>query len=297
MTIVYFIILIGVLIFVHELGHFLFAKLFDVKVLRFSLGFGPRAGGFRRGETDYVVAWVPLGGYVKMLGEDPKDEIKPEDQGRAFNQKPLWQRYIIVLAGPAFNLIFPIFIYFVFFAAQTHMTPSVVGKVFPGQPAEEAGLRPGDRVVTIDGNPVRYWEDLQGLISDHAGEPLRFTVERDGQSFERYITPREQVTRNRLDMEERVGRIGVSPRFELAQVGISNPTSPAARAGLRTGDIITSANGVRVDRWSQLQKLLDENLLPATRAFDQPLLRSARARTGSHGGRPRDEAGRRQDGL
>ena len=104
MTFVYFILFIGPLIFVHELGHFLFAKLFDVKVLKFSLGFGPRAVGFHKGETEYVVAWFPLGGYVKMLGEDPNDEVRPEDYGRAFNQKPLWQRYIVVLAGPAFNL-------------------------------------------------------------------------------------------------------------------------------------------------------------------------------------------------
>ena len=150
MTLLYFVIFIGVLIFVHEMGHFIFAKLFDVKVLKFSLGFGPKMLGFRKGETEYVVAWVPLGGFVRMLGEDPDDDVRPLDEGRAFHQKPLWQRYIVILAGPAFNLIFPVIIYFIFFAAQTHLPPSTVGTVFQGQPAAEAGLMPGDRIVAID---------------------------------------------------------------------------------------------------------------------------------------------------
>ncbi len=259
MTILYFILLIGVLIFVHEIGHFFFAKLFDVKVIKFSLGFGPKAAGFRRGETEYCVAWVPLGGYVKMLGEDPSDEIIPADQGRAFNQKPLWQRYIIVLAGPAFNLIFPIFIYFVFFATQTVLLPSVVGKVFPEMPAAEAGLQPGDRIVAIGGEDVRYWEDLQSLVSDQPGQSLRFTVEREGKRFDRFITPKEQISQNRLMLVERVGRIGVSPYFELAQIGISSPDSPAAKAGLKTGDLITSVNGKMIERWNQLEAVLKRN--------------------------------------
>lgn len=270
MIVVYFILLIGVLIFVHELGHFLFAKLFDVKVLKFSLGFGPTAAGFRRGETEYCVAWVPLGGYVKMLGEDPEDEIHRADQGRAFHQKPLWQRYIIVFAGPAFNLIFPIFIYFVFFAMQTTLLPSVIGKAFQGQPAAEAGLLPGDTIVSISGHKIRYWEDLKRHISGHPGESLKFRVSRDGKTFERFITPRAHVRQNRLSFKETYGLIGVSPFFELAQIGISDPASPASRAGLRTGDLITSVNGRPVERWADLAKSLKRN---RGRALDVSYLR------------------------
>jgi regulator of sigma E protease len=255
----YFVLFIGVLIFVHELGHFLFAKLFDVKVLKFSLGFGPSMASFRRGETEYVVAWVPLGGFVKMLGEDPNDEIKPDDHGRAFNQKPLWQRYIVVLAGPAFNLIFPICIYFFFYAAQTHKDPAVVGRVLPGMPAAEAGLRPGDRIVGIDRKEIRYYEELLDTVSDSPGKPLRFVIERDAQRIERLITPIEQLTHERVGLEERVGKIGVSPYFQLAQVGISDLRTPAARCGLRTGDAITAVNGASIDRWAQLEKVLHAN--------------------------------------
>ena len=259
MTLVYFILFIGPLIFVHELGHFLFAKLFDVKVLKFSLGFGRRALGFRRGETEYCVAWVPLGGYVKMLGEDPNDEIRPEDQGRALNQKPLWQRYIVVLAGPTFNLIFPIIIYFAFYAGQTHLDPAVVGRVLSGRPAAEAGLRPGDRIVAINGEEVYYWGSMRDLIADHAGESLRFTIERDAQRFDRFITPQMQVVTNRLNMTRREGQIGISQAYNLALVGISGDDTPAHRGGLQTGDLVTSVNGQPVERWDQLKRVLDRN--------------------------------------
>jgi len=259
MTLVYFILFIGPLIFVHELGHFLFAKLFDVKVLKFSLGFGPRAVGFRRGETEYCVAWVPLGGYVKMLGEDPSDQIRPEDQGRAFNQKPLWQRYIVVLAGPTFNLLFPIIIYFAFYAGQTHLPPAVVGRVIIGRPAGEAGLRPGDRIVSIGGERVYYWDSMKELIAEHAGESLRFTIERNSQQFDRFITPRQQTITNRLNMTEREGQIGISPFFNLALIGVAGPETAAHRAGLKTGDLVTSVNGHGIDRWDQLERLLQRN--------------------------------------
>ena len=259
MTIVYFILFIGVLISVHEMGHFIFAKLFDVKVLKFSLGFGPKAVGFKRGETEYRVAWLPLGGYVKMLGDDPNDPsevIEAKDQGRAFYEKPLWQRYIVILAGPAFNLIFPIIIYFFFYAAQTSLLPSTVGTVFAGQPAAQAGLMPGDRITSIAGEPVRYWEDLQNIVSEHPAEKLLFTIQRNGKSFDRFITPREEVSRNWLKMSQRFGRIGVSPYFKPPLIGISDKGSPAARTGLRNGDLVTSVNGTVVEQWAELEKVL-----------------------------------------
>ena len=127
MEVLYFIVLVGVLIFVHELGHFVWAKFFGVKVLKFSLGFGPRIAGFERGGTEYVIAALPLGGYVRMLGESPNDRIRPEDDGHAFWQQPLWKRMIIVFAGPAMNLVFPIALLFVVFLGHTQTAPAMIG--------------------------------------------------------------------------------------------------------------------------------------------------------------------------
>src|SRR3954454_3808220 len=152
--------LLGVLILVHELGHFVFAKLFDVKVLRFSLGFGPRLFGFTRGETEYRLSLVPLGGYVRLLGEDPGEPIPPADRPRALAAKPLWQRYTVVVAGPVFNLLLPLLIYFVHYAGQRTLLPPTIGSVLPNLPAAQAGLVPGDRVDSVDGKKIRYWEEL-----------------------------------------------------------------------------------------------------------------------------------------
>src|SRR4030095_2888065 len=149
-------VLLGVLILVHELGHFVCAKLFDVRVLRFSLGFGPRLFGFQRGETEYRLSLIPLGGYVRLLGEDPADPISAVDRNRALAAKPLWQRYTIVVAGPAFNLVLPPLIYFVPYAGQRTRLPPTIGTVVPNMPAATAGLLPGDRVESVDGQRVRY---------------------------------------------------------------------------------------------------------------------------------------------
>jgi RIP metalloprotease RseP len=254
----YFIVLIGVLIFIHESGHFLFAKLFKVKVLKFSLGFGPRLIGFRRGETEYCISWFPLGGYVKMLGEDPTEEIAPQDRGRAFGDKPLIQRFLIVFAGPLFNLLLPILIYFTYYMSQTELLPSSVGTVLVGMPAWEQGIRPGDRIVAINGAPVRYWEEVQESISKHPGNPITLAVERRGEMLPEpvKITPKAVSIPNQLNFEETVGQIGVTPDYQGTQIGVSDPESPAGRAGLRTWDEIVAVDGKKVQRWTELEAAL-----------------------------------------
>ena len=172
-----FVLMLGVLIFVHELGHFLVAKLFDVKVLKFSLGFGPAVGigkwrcAFQRGETEYVVAWFPLGGFVKMLGENPEDEVErqaqsgaadlappepvdPADIPRAFNNKPVWQRLLVLFAGPGMNLLLPVVIFAGVLAVGMPRPEPVIGTIEPGSPAAKAGLSVGDRVVAVAGEAV-----------------------------------------------------------------------------------------------------------------------------------------------
>lgn len=250
-------VLLGVLILVHELGHFLFAKLFDVKVLRFSLGFGPRLFSFTRGETEYRLSAVPLGGYVRLLGEDPSEPIRPIDRPRALGAKPLWQRYTVVIAGPAFNLLLPLFIYFIHYAGQRTLLPPTIGTVLPNLPAASAGLMPGDRVETVDGQPVRYWEELERIISDSAGKTLRFAIRRGPDAEERDVTPIEIERVGPMRMKEKVGWIGVSPRFHLPSIGVLDPTSPAAQAGLKTFDFITAVNGSPVGTWTEFAKAVE----------------------------------------
>jgi len=250
-------VLLGVLILVHELGHFIFAKLFDVKVMRFSLGFGPRLVGFTWGETEYRLSAIPLGGYVRLLGEDPGDPIPPVDRPRALAAKPLWQRYTVVVAGPVFNLLLPLFIYFIHFAGQRTMLPPTIGTVLPDLPAANAGLLPGDRVDSVDGRHVRYWEELEHIISTSAGKTLRFAIRRGPDAEERDVTPIQTERSGPFGRKERVGWIGVTPRFHLPEIGVLDPSSPAAQAGLKTFDFITAVNGVPVATWTEFARAIE----------------------------------------
>jgi len=266
MDVVYFIVLVGVLIFVHESGHFLWAKLFGVRVLTFSLGFGPRVAGFSRGGTEYVIAAIPLGGYVRMLGENPHDEVQGEDEASAFHTQSLWKRVVIVFAGPLMNLMFPVALYFVVFLGTTTLSPAVVGDVFPGQPAE-GKLKPGDRVLAIDGKSLDTFYELTRRVAPEAGRTLSFSIERDGQRISMPITPSRKHVERPLDLSEDVGRIGISLNQPLAIIGISDPAGAAANAGLSTYDWVISASGKPTRRWTDLSRVLDANrgsLIPLT---------------------------------
>jgi len=260
-----FVLMLGVLIFVHEAGHFLAAKLFDVKVLRFSLGFGPPIGigrwklAFRRGETEYVAAWFPLGGYVKMVGESPQDGEAPEseevlapgEEHRAFNHKPVWQRLLILFAGPAMNLLLPVVIFTAVLAVGMPRPAPVVGTVEPASPAERAGLREGDRVAAVAGEPVRWWDDVEEAIRAHAGETVPVRIERDGQALD---VPLPVEARSGLDAygsTAQVGFAGLGHTRLAAVVGIVDDGAPAARTELRSGDLVKSVDGTPVEDWSQ----------------------------------------------
>jgi regulator of sigma E protease len=161
---VFFAIFIGVLVTVHELGHFLAAKWAGVKVLKFSIGFGPKLFGFRRGETEYQIAAVPLGGFVRMAGEIPGDDVPEEDVKRSFLSAPWWKRAIIVVAGPAFNLIFPILAYWVAFLGDHQVISARVGWVEPEYPAARAGILPGDLITKVDGTPIRAFDEIRAAL-------------------------------------------------------------------------------------------------------------------------------------
>jgi regulator of sigma E protease len=248
------VVFLGVLIFVHELGHFIFAKAFGVKVLRFSLGFGPKLLGFQASSTEYCLSLVPLGGYVRLLGEDPNEPVAEIDRHRTLFGKPLWQRYAIVIAGPIFNLLLPIFIYFFFFMGQRTLPPPIVGTVVPGMPAGSAGILPGDRVETVDGRPIRYWEQLETRVLAAPGQTLRLGIRRGSDAEERDVTPVRTQSRNIFGMKEVVGHAGWGPRFSLPQIGVMDLTSPAWQAGVRTFDHVLGVNGMPVGHWSDFER-------------------------------------------
>jgi regulator of sigma E protease len=249
--------LLAILILVHELGHLVFARLFDVKVLRFSLGFGPRLLGITWGETEYRLSLIPLGGYVRLLGENPSEAIPPIDRLRALPAKPLWQRYTIVMAGPVFNLLLPLVIYFIHYAGQRTLLPPTIGSVLPNLPAARAGLLSGDKVESIDGKQIRYWEDLDRTVSDGVGRTLRFGIRRGSDAEERDVIPERIERIGTLRMKESAGWIGVSPRFHLPEIGVLDPNSPAAQAGLKSFDFITSVNGAPVATWAEFLKSVE----------------------------------------
>lgn len=266
MDLVYFVILTSSLIFVHELGHFLFAKAFGVKVITFSLGFGPKILRLRGRETEYCVSLLPLGGYVKMLEESKSDLVLPEDRKRTFESLPAYKRLIIVLAGPVMNLVFPVLLYFAVFVGDGPYLPPTIGVVLPQHPAE-GKLFPGDRVMAINGEEIGTFDELKRIVSKSPGQTLRFKVFRDNRHVEVEITVRDTVQRKELDIIERVGSIGVEASAPAAVIGVPDAESPAHRAGLRTFDVITNVGGQPVRRFRDLQAVLGEDAgetLPVT---------------------------------
>jgi regulator of sigma E protease len=252
MSILYFLLLVGVLVVFHELGHYVAAKLLDVKVLRFSFGYGRPLVRAKLGETEYQIAAFPIGGYVRILGIEDEATDKA-DAGRSFASRPLWQRITIVLAGPAANFVLPVIIYFVFFAGHTVLPAAVIGDVLDGGVAARAGLEPGDRVMEIDGRAIRYWEEIENAIQHAPGKEIHLRLSRNGKVFERYLTPIEEVVRHRDGELSMQGRVGITHSPFVPLVGVIDAQSPAALAGLHTGDLLISIDGQPVRNWTEVQ--------------------------------------------
>jgi len=190
------IIVLGVLIFVHELGHFLFAKLFDVGVEKFSLGFGTKIVGFRKGETEYLISAFPLGGYVKMIGENAEGELSEADQARSFAAKPPLQRIAIVAAGPVFNLLFAYLLFILIYMVGVPAATTKIGEVIKDKPAARAGLMANDVVTAIDGKPVQRWDEFAKTIAEGKGQPVELQVRRGETTFTIRVTPESRSGKN-----------------------------------------------------------------------------------------------------
>jgi regulator of sigma E protease len=233
-----FIVVLGILIFVHEFGHFIVARKLGVGVTKFSFGFGPRLFGVRRGETEYLVSAVPLGGYVKLVGESEGDEVPEEERHRSFSHKPVWVKMAIVAAGPLGNLVFAVLVFWVVFLGGVPSLTTRIGDVTSDSPAVRAGIAKGDVVLRVDGVAVATWEELAASIrSGTPGRPLAVTVRRDGS--ERTIAVSPEMREGRSVFGEKVSepKIGIVAGQEVVYREIG-PGTAFLRAGQETGKLV-----------------------------------------------------------
>ena len=256
-TILAFVVVLGITITIHEFGHFAMAKLLKIRVLVFSLGFGPRLAGFRRGGTEYRLSPIPLGGYVKMAGETFDEERKGEPD--EFLSHPKWHRFLVAVAGPFMNILLAVAILSVSYLGGVHVPrypkePAVVGPVAAGSIAKRAGLRTGDQIVSVHGNPIKTWEDLEIALGTAPRNALNLEVLREGRVLEIHFDPpaAEQVDPAVLGFKVPL------PRTVVFSV---DPGSPAHKAGLKPGDEILSVaqNGKTGDNYSEILNLISES--------------------------------------
>ena len=253
-TLLSFVFVLGVLIFVHELGHFLMARRIGVRVLTFSLGFGPKILSFKRGDTEYAISAIPLGGYVKMAGENPEDtRTGASDE---FLSKSKWQRFQVLVMGPVMNLVLAwVVMAFVLYqgaptpAFQDH--PVVIGSFTENSVAQAAGLRVGDRITEVNGEAIQDWEAFGLAVVPKANRQIFLTVERDGQTFRQPVTP---ASVSKFEM----GDLGIMPVLN-PQVAIVNAGEAADAAGLQRGDVILAAAGERNVVQQRLIELFQSN--------------------------------------
>ena len=258
-TVFAFVVLLGVLIFVHELGHFLVAKACGVRVLKFSLGFGPPVGfgnfcmRWTRGHTEYVVAWIPLGGFVKMLGEasegEEDDSVALAHPDETLGGKPLWQKLAIIFAGPAMNLLFPVVVFVLMLGIGIQHQDTTIGSVELASPGAAAGFQAGDRITAFGGQPVRWWEDVAIAVRDHPGEALEVEYLRDGESASATLEVGERSAQDEFGLVQNFGWAGLGHPRLRAIAAIPDAASPALAGGLRSGDLLKTVDGVLIEDW------------------------------------------------
>jgi regulator of sigma E protease len=252
------VILLGLLIFVHELGHFLVAKYFNIKVEVFSLGFGPKILTHKRGDTVYAISAIPLGGYVKMFGDDPTAPIDPSERAVSFTHKPVAQRIAVVLAGPLMNLFFALVVFSGVAAIGESLIASRIGDVKETSAAFAAGFRSGDSVIAVNGESLSTWDNFIAKIEASPDQQLSVTLERAGQPITLEVTPKLAPNKNIMSWSRMVGELeGLTFQSRSTFVGIRGLNTPAGQAGLRTADQIKSVNGTSVGTWREFRSQVE----------------------------------------
>lgn len=245
-----FILVITILIFVHEFGHFIFAKLFGVKVVKFSIGMGPELFKYQGKETRYVLSIIPIGGFVSMLGHDPSIEVTEADKGRSLSDKKNWQRFLIMLAGPGFNLLFPFLLYFIYAVFSTKHLSAQVGQAGLNSPAYKANLISGDIITSIDNKPVRYWTDISRIVTPNPGKKLKIKYLRNSKLYETSITTTKEKNTDKIKTSKYVGKIGITPYLDAPVVFIENNQNTK----LKNFDLILKVNNKSIKETRELNQ-------------------------------------------
>lgn len=246
------VIVLGALIFVHELGHFLVAKKMGVGVEKFSLGFGPKIFGRQMGDTEYLLSAIPLGGYVKMTGEDPEEEC--ENKEHSFTEASVWRRLAIVFAGPIFNILFAVLIFTIVYMVGVPARSSVIENVIEGSPAMKAGLQAGDKILAIDGKKVRIRGEVSKIIHNSLDKELLFKVDRNDQILTFYVNTESRKSKNLFGEEITIAFVGIN--YIPSIIGKVRDSSPAMKAELQAGDKILAIDGKRISLWNDLREIV-----------------------------------------
>lgn len=251
------IILLGVLIAFHELGHFLFAKALGVRVLTFSIGFGPKLFSFTRGDTEYRLSAIPLGGYVRMFGESLEEELTDEEKKISFMHQAIWRKSLIAFAGPLFNFILPVILFFFLLMGKEQVLAPRIGTLVKDGAAFKAGLKTDDLINSVDGQPVVSFNDLADIIAKNPGVDLKFNVTRavPESTFDVVVKPDGKNSTNPLEKDQQVGRIGIMPALEKPVIMVGDD-SPWAQAGFKNLDEIKKIGNIDVLGGSDLMDLL-----------------------------------------
>jgi regulator of sigma E protease len=258
LSIIGFICILGPLVVVHEFGHYIFARIFGVKAEVFSVGFGPKLWSRQRGETEWCVSAIPLGGYVRLLGEESGQELPPELASRSLQKQARWKRFFIFFGGPLFNFIFAALLFMAIQVIGEEHVTSRIGRVLPGSVAAQSGLKSGDKIIEIGGIRITKFDDIETQLLDHPSKAIELKVERFGTAEPLVLTIQtgSEAGYSAFGEKTQVGHLpGVFPAAREPVVGISNPNSPAAKVGVKTGDRIQSWNGAPIQNYEQVEEL------------------------------------------
>jgi regulator of sigma E protease len=251
-----FLLILGPLVIIHELGHFIFAKLFNVKAEVFSVGFGPRIFSYQHGETEWKLSAIPLGGYVKLLGEDPNTELPPEDKNRSLQHQDPWKRFLIFFGGPLFNFLGAIAIYALMVMIGEPQLASIASRVLPNTPAYESGLRSGDKIIEINNKPVTKYHDLLLGLNELPNQVVPFKIERSSAPLSLQVKVGSEKGYSIYGENKDVGNLeGLLPMARGRAIGVSAPNSKAGLAGLFTKDEIHEFAGQKVSSFEEIEDL------------------------------------------